>query len=362
MKKLLLLPLFFSLLFASCDKSDKDNAPRTPGYAGEDVSAFAAIERNQQTGAFTLVVNEFGTGVESADWSLYAGATVETIDLTAPVMTGHRAGEYIIPTDNASRLYFQLVTSKGKAILSEKHLPMAGGFNYRDMGGMKTSNGKFVKWGKLFRADEMKSLTESDLTYLAGIPIVSVVDFRSMGEVEEAPDVLPESVKTIHYLSVNAGNIPFDDGIYRLTPDQAIAMLKEVNEILVTDANTIAQYKEFFRLLQNSGDVPLVYHCTSGKDRTGMAAALILSALGVDEEAIYEDYLLSNVYLEKKNSRILQYLPDVLKPTVQNLLGVRKEYLQAGIDRIKKDHGSVENYLTKVLNVDIAKFRRMYLY
>ena len=133
--------------------------------------------------------------------------------------------------------------------------------------------------------------------------------------------------------------------------------MKDMNILLVTDSACIHQYKEFFKLLQNGDDIPLMFHCSAGKDRTGMGAALVLSALGVDEQTILKDYLLSNTYLANKYAGLKsQY------PTISSLFEVKPEFLQAGLDKIKKDHGSVENYLTKVLGVDIQKMREMYLY
>ena len=109
--------------------------------------------------------------------------------------------------------------------------------------------------------------------------------------------------------------------------------------------------------MQDSTRVPLLFHCSAGKDRTGTAAALILYALGVDEAIIMEDYLASNHYLGDKYAKELEQNPG-LKP----VLTVKREFLQAAIDRIKQDHGSVENFLVKVLHVDIPKFKARYLY
>lgn len=88
-----------------------------------------------------------------------------------------------------------------------------------------------------------------------------------------------------------------------------------------------------------------------------MGAALILFALGVDEETVKQDYLLSNTYLADKYAALMEEYPN-LEP----LFTVRQEYLEAGIKQMKEDHGSVENYLTNVLRVDIPRFREMYLY
>jgi len=110
--------------------------------------------------------------------------------------------------------------------------------------------------------------------------------------------------------------------------------------------------------LQNpDGNVPLLFHCTAGKDRTGMSAALILYALGADDKLVMDDYLLSNKYIEAKFAKEIKAYPNLL-----GLFSVKKEYLQAGLDAIKKNDENVENFLTKKLHVDIKKIRSLYLY
>lgn len=142
-----------------------------------------------------------------------------------------------------------------------------------------------------------------------------------------------------------------------MTPDKIDSLMMEMNILLVTDPDCINRYKKFFELLQNKSNTPLLFHCSAGKDRTGMGAALILSALGVDEQTIMKDYLLSNIYLANKYSKM-----KAANPNLSSLFEVKPEFLQAGLDKIKNDHGNVENFLTKMLNIDIAKMREMYLY
>jgi protein-tyrosine phosphatase len=131
----------------------------------------------------------------------------------------------------------------------------------------------------------------------------------------------------------------------------------DLNRSLVSDSEYINCYRNYFALLNNESDVPLLFHCSAGKDRTGMAATLTLYALGVDEQTIMEDYMLSNTFLgDKYASYIAQY------PNLGTMFQVRPDYINAGIEAIRSQYGSVENYLTSVLNVDIEKLRAKYLY
>lgn len=237
-----------------------------------------------------------------------------------------------------------------------RHLPMEGCFNFRDMGGYRTLSGKRVKWGQVFRSDELQNLTEKDLEYLDRIGLCTVVDFRSEQEMESAPDRMPASVANRYELPIMPGNQSSVNGLEDDIIENGERFMEGINYSFVTDPGIIARYRTFFAILQDGNRLPLVFHCTAGKDRTGMGAALFLASLGVDEETIYEDYMLSNKYIEKKYRAIIDSLP-----AMKALLEVRPQYLQTGLEQIKKDHGSIDNYLREVLNVDPERMKRLYL-
>lgn len=333
------------MIFTSCNKTE---APAR--YEGEDISQHAEIIRDKSTKAASLKINTEGK------WTLFSGSSVENIDFSKPLLEGNGSGTFPLAIPDSVRSYFQLITDKGRAILSERHLPMAGGYNFRDLGGYKNKEGKYVKWGKIFRSDDLYHLTSEDLNYLANIPVKSVVDFRSAEEVKKAPDKVPSSAKEYAY-SITPGNLDIQQDISSFTAEAIDSVMMSINRMLVTDPSIIKLYKDFFALLQDQNDVPLLFHCTAGKDRTGMGAALILYALGVDEETIFQDYLASNFYLDDKYAQLKQDYPEMA-----SMFEVKRDFLQSGIEQIKKDHGSVENYLKNSLNVDLDKFKEMYLY
>lgn len=336
-------------LITSCKKESVQKAE----YSGMDISKDVNIIRDKATKSASMQIYTQG------EWSIYGGPSIDQINLESPIAQGSNSGTFPIDVPSQARSYFQVVTEHGKAIAADRHLPMTGGYNFRDLGGYRTQEGKYVKWGKIFRSDDLHNLTEDDLQYLAEIPIVSIVDFRSEEECAQLPDRNPSSVKENYKLSISPGNLmsAFTLSKENITPEKIDSLMKEMNILLVTDPDCIDRYKKFFELLQSESDTPLMFHCSAGKDRTGMGAALILSALGVDEHTIMKDYLLSNVYLANKYSKI-----KAENPNLSSLFEVKSEFLQAGLDRIKKDHGTIEYYLTKVLNVDIVKMREIYLY
>lgn len=349
MYKLIFSFVLSSVLFVSC-KDSKTNMVRAE-YSGKDISEQVSIVRDKDSKAASLKIDF------DSKWALYAGNSVDSIDFKAPILEGEKGGVFPLNINDSTRTYFQLVTPESKVILADRHLPMSGGYNFRDLGGIKTTDGRYVKWGKIFRSDDLHKLTDDDLTYLSSVPLISIVDFRAQEEINQAPDRIPSSVYEDYQLCISPGNLMMAKGLKDMGFERLDSIMMELNTLLVTDTASINQYRKFFELLQNEKDVPLMFHCSAGKDRTGMGAALILFSLGVDEETILKDYLMSNTYLADKYARYITQYPN-LKP----LFEVKAHYLKSGIEQIKKDHGSVENYLTNVLNVDIQKMKDMYLY
>lgn len=250
-----------------------------------------------------------------------------------------------------------LCAACGQTTKHMKHIELEGAYNVRDMGGIETADGKKVKWGVVYRADELGNMTSGDWAKLAQVPVVTVVDFRSDQEVAALADNIPTSVKNYCRLPIVPGNLSADALAHMMSDEfDAEAFMVDANVMMVTDSAIIGQYREFFRLLQDPANTPLMFHCSAGKDRTGMAAALFLLSLGVDEETVFEDYLASNVYLEPKYADYIAQMP-----SLEPMFVVRRAYLQAGLDRIRADHGSVERYLREVLNVDTDKMKEMYL-
>lgn len=239
---------------------------------------------------------------------------------------------------------------------TDRHLPMAGGYNFRDLGGYPTTDGRVVKQKKIIRSDDMFHLTADDLASLSSLPLVTVVDFRAKEEAAQAPDKLPETVRHHYSYPIVPGNIDMSMDFFSLDAEEAAQLMQGVYRELVASPESIKQYKAYFHLLQGEENTSLLFHCSAGKDRTGIAAALTLFALGVDEETIVQDYLLSNVYLADKYRKYTDPYPG-LKPFFE----VNPAYFQSSIQWIKTQHECVENYLEHVLDVNIEKLRNIYL-
>lgn len=330
---------------------EKKNNIKEPIYhVATDVYKEARIIRNKYTKLASLEINT------QSKWSLFAGNSPETINLDTPIATGKDHGIYPLYVSTSERSYFKLTTDHGEAILSETQLPMAGGYNFRDLGGMQSSNGKHIKWGKIFRTDDLYNLTPEDLQYLSSIPINYVIDFRYKDECSSAPDRFPNGLKKCYSLSIKPGNLLSLRKQEGVTKEDIIEKMMDLYRIMVSTPDCIAIFKEFFKIMER-GENPLIFHCSAGKDRTGVAASLLLFSLDIPYKTIMEDYMSSNEYLDDK------YLPLFEEnPINKYLYTVRPEFLESAISEINKKYGCVQSYLQDVLDVKIDKMKEIYLF
>lgn len=234
-------------------------------------------------------------------------------------------------------------------------LPVKGGFNFRSLGGLPTRSGKVIVENKLIRADEMSNLLLPDLGLLTKIGVRSVVDFRTQKERAQSIDKLPASCKNEYHFDILSASM--DSYIAEIEGAQTDIkqFLTGFYRDLVLGANAIEQWRKFFEILGNTENTAVVYHCTAGKDRTGVATALILEALEVDRSLIMSDFMLSNVLLKGKYDTLIKE-----NPKYEDVFLVQSEYLNDAYDAIEKTYGSVEEYLTNVLYVDLGLMRELY--
>jgi protein-tyrosine phosphatase len=190
------------------------------------------------------------------------------------------------------RPYFLIEAEAGRAArTAERVLPLQGGRNFRDLGGYVGEGGRPVRWGRIYRSGVTAGLTADDLSYLSSLGVRTVCDFRSASERAREASRL-DGAAGVTFL---ARDYELDYGamggiLGAKTRDEAIAGFAAS---YVDFAETLApQLSDMFRQLIR-GEAPLAFNCTAGKDRTGLAAALVLSALGVDRATVVADYALS---------------------------------------------------------------------
>jgi protein-tyrosine phosphatase len=274
-------------------------------------------------------------------WKNSKQLTVKTGNDTLKLETTHPL--VLIKTEANKSEYFSI-----------RAIPLQGAANFRDLGGYKTKDGKEVKWGKLYRSADISKLTENDLKILSAIHVKVDCDLRGPKEADIAPDKISSSIERIFLPagSENVGGGMQDYAPFLKSEHTADSMMMAMYS--KTD-HLQKKYKPMFdRLLTLGTDEALLFHCTAGKDRTGIGAALILYALGVDETVIYEDYELTNFYRKASNEQFIKMLTSkgVSENAAKVLMSADKKYLKATFDAIKKQYGSMELFLQNEMGLN----------
>lgn len=239
---------------------------------------------------------------------------------------------------------------------------LEGGRNFRDLGGLHTADGKTVKSGLFFRSGPLGSLTEQGKADFARLHVTRIVDLRTT--MERGQDAYSQKavfgdVYWTRDYAMSMGDMGslFADPS-KLTGENMRTMMTMAYRKMPKEQ--APAYRELFASLV-AGQGPVVVNCTAGKDRTGIAAALVLTALGVPYETVKQDFLLSNGApgmntLSASISPMLARLPaDVTAP----LIGVDGAYLDAAFDQLRKDYGSIEGFLDRELQVGPEQIGRL---
>jgi len=248
--------------------------------------------------------------------------------------------------------------------VQRRHVVLEGAQNFRDLGGYATSDGRHVRWGLLYRSDNLSELTDADLDHVQSLGLRLVCDFRSSEEKAEAPDRLPaEDPPAVAALPIFDESFSPSGLREKLTSGDLAdldlrAMLTEANRLFAT--RFAGQYAAMFERITQPENLPALVHCTAGKDRAGFASAAILRVLGVPEETVYEDFLLTNHYTGAKIERTLLAIrvmslfrvdPEKVRP----VLGVERGYLAAAFDEIQQKYGSFDVYRREALGLTDAE-------
>lgn len=230
-------------------------------------------------------------------------------------------------------------------------LPLVGASNFRDLGGYVGAGGRTVKWRQLFRSDHLAALTAHDQQVLTALGLARSIDFR--GQIERAAHTYRLPGVAYHHLDIEPTLIQQalaqPHTRQQLTAHDALELMHATYQGFVYEA--APRFAELFRLLLDGQPAPLVFHCTAGKDRTGFAAALILTALGVPRETVMHDYLLTNsLYRRPPGMDKLRMAEDVLAVFWR----VEADYLQRAWELAEHEFGSLDAYLANALGVNAA--------
>lgn len=232
--------------------------------------------------------------------------------------------------------------------------------NFRDLGGLRTKSGKQIVWGKFYRSGQLSKLKTSKFTQFEDLNIKTVVDLRTDKEIAKKPDHLPTSIQ---YNIRQA----YDD-----SEDMFSKTKKEVLKGRVTRSQSDSLVSLFYagyliekpEVVKNiidtalNNDGSILFHCSAGKDRTGMIAALLLTILDVDRNVIIDDYILSNDYRKAPISSLMKLAkvgklvyPKINYEVIENFQWIKQIYIEAMFKGIEDQYGSMDNYITNELKI-----------
>lgn len=250
----------------------------------------------------------------------------------------------------------------------EPFLPTEGIHNLRDYGGYAATHGARVKKGLLFRSGQHMDASEADLELVQKLDIRTIIDLRGSSERSSFP--------CRRHGAFNAHVIAFDGetsnspphegggGKVVMTPEKARERMIAVYTRMPVNPAMIDMFSRYFEALDTRDGGSLV-HCFAGKDRTGIAASLLLHALGVHHDDIVTEFLRTNDaptqhVLERQSlPRMTAHYGEIDPEAIRNLMGVREDYIATYWDTVTRDHGSIDNYLSTSLGVDEARKARL---
>lgn len=244
-----------------------------------------------------------------------------------------------------------LLTSE--AVDSRRLVPLDGAFNFRDLGGYRTETGQTVRWKQVYRSDHLNLLTDGDRTTIAALGLRVVIDFRLPFEREQRPSKLPDGIPVLHYGMADAPDA--EAGVRRIQAallgdepapgwdywfDSYHAMLDDSAPMFVRTMTALAA----------PGQLPALYHCTGGKDRTGLASVLLLDLLGVSADQLLDDFDLTN--LHRTPARVAELAPELKAKGVDPadvlpIIGVVRAAMADAYRRIVTEHGGAAGYLVE---------------
>ncbi len=251
--------------------------------------------------------------------------------------------------------------------LTTKSIRIASAPNLRDAGGYTTRDGGCIRTGVLYRSEQLSKITVADMTAVQALGLKQIYDLRTAAERAEQPDRVPAGaqVVVIDVLADSKQAAPAEllhllsnpqEANAKLGGGQIVALFCHAYTEFITLPSAREGFARMFKALADANNLPALYHCTTGKDRTGWTSAALLTLCGVSAEDVMRDYLLSNDFiLPEYQALIEKYVSaGVEREILESILGVRREYLEAAFKAMHDQFGSIEDYFTTGLGIDAA--------
>lgn len=258
-----------------------------------------------------------------------------------------------------------------------KRIPLEGTINTRDLGGYQTKDGRIIQFKRIVRTDCLSHVTEKDIDYIHNVLNAKIeIDMRGFRELREEPNkempfltfyhlpIQEELEKGLdmnphtHFEIEDKGIKGTVEYLFRMDKNGDITTSFEKNYRNMLKPFGQKQYAKFLHICQKNKTGCILFHCADGKDRSGLAAAILLIALGVDEETVLADYLKTNENTKKKAEKREDYLRNVCHiqdetviQSIKTIAGVRRNWMEAAFDEMKKQAGSIDSFLENNLNL-----------
>lgn len=300
--------------------------------------------------------------------TIYVARDPAALGAGAPLAVAAQSGLAIEQLDPGQRYYFSLTPPSGvPLIVAQRDVPFEGCVNFRDLGGYLCEQGQRVRWGALYRSGHMAKLSATDLNHFATLDIRTVCDFRVQEERANEAAMLPgQPRQEVLGVMPGIGDRDYFRRIFAAAPDPNIVLdaMHDIMRSFVTDA--IDKYRRLFEILLETTTGNVLLNCSAGKERTGIGAALVLSALGVPRRTVLYDFMLSERYFPAESE-----IPRVRekygvtdsgprgRALIMPLLETRESYLQSAFAIIDRDYGSTLALLEARCDLGPNELRRL---
>ncbi len=230
--------------------------------------------------------------------------------------------------------------------------------NFRELGGIVRADGAHIREGVLFRSGHLGRASQSDVARLADQGLSLIVDMRDKTERKRAPDKHVPGAENVWLPPV-----PDLDAVIPIkstTPGDVREVFHEFYRLLSLDPTAIEAYESFFQRLLASEGRPVLFHCTQGKDRTGVAAMLLMSALGFDRESVMEEYLRTNLFAQKQMDAMRFARADEMELALMGeVYPVFERNARYYFDCIQIEYSSIQVYLEMVMGLGPTEISRL---